>query len=426
MTACSPGQEEADTLPATSPSAEVQEDENARYYAFVEQVFNDAVDRSPSFQAWLGIKKDIDKWDDNSEEHALAEHEINKQSLRQLAEFDYDALDERARLSYDLFRQETERYIREFAYRDHTYPINTMYGAHTQIPAFLMNFHRIDELADAEAYIKRIDGVGAYVDQLIVNLRRRQEAGIVPPKFVFPIVLQATQNVITGVPFTESEEDSPVFANFKEKLDTLALPRQERLDLIARAGDALTMSFKPAYEKLLAFLRAQEKIADTDDGVWKFPDGGAFYKAMLARYTTTELSAEEIHQIGLDNVARIHDEMRTIMTEVGFDGSLQDFFRFMREDERFYYPNTDEGRKEYLATAVTMIDEMEAKIPDYFGLLPRAKMEVKRVEPFRERSSGKAFYQSPSQDGARPRTLLCQSVRHAADAKISNGGARLP
>ncbi len=376
--------------------------ENERYYAFVDDAFNEAVDRSPSFQAFLGIKKDITEWDDNSEARALEDHEIDKRNLAQLAKINYAALDENAKLSYALFKQETERSIREFAYRDHTYPVNTMFGTHTQTPVFLMNFHRIDNVEDAEAFIMRIDGVGALFDQLIVSLKRRQEAGIVPPKFVFPIVLSATRNVISGAPFTATGSDSPVFANFKQKVDKLNLPTAEKAALIAKAETALTTTFKPAYEKLIAFLEEQEKIANTDDGVWKLPDGAAFYNTMLKRHTTTDLSAEEIHQIGLDNVARIHDEMRAIMRQVGFEGSLQDFFVFMRDDEAFYYPNTDAGRAEYLAATTALVDAMRAKIPAYFGLLPQAEIEVKRVEPFRERSSGKAFYQSPSQDGTRP------------------------
>ncbi|MEX0298148.1 MAG: DUF885 family protein [Kordiimonas sp.] len=406
LAACGQNEEATNTATTSQETSATQTEavqtENERYYAFVETVFNNAVDRSPFFQAFLGIKKDIDKWDDNSEARALEDHEIDKENLAKLAEINYDALDERAKLSYDLFKQETERSIREFKYRDHTYPINTMFGAHTQMPTFLMNFHRVESVEDAEAFITRLNGMGAQVDQLLVNLQRRQDAGVLPPKFVFPVVIPATRNVITGAPFTDAENDSPLFANFKKKAAGLELSEEETAALVAKAEAALTGTVKPAYEKLIAFLGEQEKSATSDHGVWKFPDGEAFYNTMLKRFTTTDLTADEVHQIGLDNVARIHDEMRGIMKQVGFEGTLQEFFAFMREDEQFYYDNTDEGRDAYLAEATAMIDRMEAKIPEYFGLLPKAPMEVKRVEPFRERSAGKAFYQSPSQDGSRP------------------------
>lgn len=391
----------ATTQEATATQVDATQTENERYYAFVEAAFNRAVDRSPGFQAFLGIKKDIDKWNDTSEAYAQENHEIDQQNLVKLAEINYDALDERAQLSYNLFKQETERSIREYKYRDHTYPVNTMFGAHTQMPTFLMNFHRVDSVEDAEAFVTRLHGISAQVDQLIANLSRRQDAGVLPPKFVFPVVIPATQNVITGAPFTDGD-DSPLFANFKKKIAGLDLPEADASALVAKAEAALTGTVKPAYEKLIVFLGEQEKSATTDHGVWKFPDGEAFYNTMLKRFTTTDLTAEEVHQIGLDNVARIHDEMRGIMKKVGFEGNLQEFFTFMREDKQFYYDNTDEGRDAYLAEATAMIERMKAKIPEYFGLLPQAPIEVKRVEPFRERSAGKAFYQSPSQDGSRP------------------------
>jgi len=406
LAAC--GQNEDATSTAEKPqetaaaAVEAVQTETERYYAFVEDAFNRAVDRSPGFQAYLGIKKDTDKWDDTSEARALENHEIAKDNLAKLAEIDYAALDERAKLSYDLFKQEVERDLREFTYRDHGYPVNTMFGAHTQIPTFLMNFHRVDNKTDAEAFITRLNGIGPQIDQLLINLERRQKAGIVPPKFVFPVVIPATQNVITGAPFTDTGEDSPLFANFKKKVAGLDLPDEEKQALILQAETALTTVVKPSYEKLITFLGTQEKTATTDDGVWKFPDGEAFYNSMLKRYTTTDLTADEVHQIGLDNVVRIHGEMQGIMNKVGFEGSLQDFFKFMREDKQFYYPSTDEGREAYLAEATAIIATMKQKIPAYFGLLPKAPMEVKRVEPFRERSAGKAFYQSPSQDGSRP------------------------
>jgi len=136
--------------------------------------------------------------------------------------------------------------------------------------------------------------------------------------------------------------------------------------------------------------------------VWRFEDGDAYYQTLLNWYTTTDLSAEQIHQLGLDNVARIQDEMRAVMTQVGFEGDLPTFFESMRSSETLRYANTDEGREQYLTDARAAIDAMRAKLPAYFGLLPQAELKVKRVEAFRERSAGKAFYQSPPPDGSRP------------------------
>ena len=125
---------------------------------------------------------------------------------------------------------------------------------------------------------------------------------------------------------------------------------------------------------------------------------------MLANYTTTDLTASEIYEIGLTNVERIHNEMREIMDQVGFEGSLGEFFTFMREDAQFYYPNSDQGRAEYLDKAIAIIATMKQRLPDFFSRFPKAELVVKRVEPFRERSAGKAFYQRPAPDGSRPGT----------------------
>jgi uncharacterized protein (DUF885 family) len=182
----------------------------------------------------------------------------------------------------------------------------------------------------------------------------------------------------------------------------LEVDESTREDLLARAREALLETVQPAYQRLIAAIAQQSREASGDDGVWKYPQGDAFYAERLRWFTTTELGADDIHRIGLSEVARIHEEMRGIMRQVGFEGDLAAFFEFMREDEQFYYPNTDAGRQAYLADARAAIDAMRERLPEYFGLLPEAELVVKRVEAFRERSAGKAFYQAPPKDGSRP------------------------
>ena len=132
------------------------------------------------------------------------------------------------------------------------------------------------------------------------------------------------------------------------------------------------------------------------------PDGEKWYQNRLNWFTTTTLSADEVHQIGLENVDRIHQAMLAIKEQVGFKGDLQAFFEFMRTDKQFYYTSDTAGRERYMREATAYIDTMRSKIPEYFNLLPKADMIVKRVESFREKSAGKAFYQRPSPDGSRP------------------------
>ena len=407
LVACGDDKEKAaEKEPDTSESevaAEV-ETESQRLYVYFEDVFQEGLARSPMQQSFLGIKTDYDKWDDISEARAQEDHELTRKYLRRLAKFNFDALDEKATLSYRLFKQIQERDLTQFRFRDHNYPVNQMFGWHTNIPSFLINIHRITSLEDAEAYVARLNGVEALIDQVIVNLERRQEAGIMPPQFAYPLILQASRNVIMGAPFEAGTDDGTLLGDFRQKIAGLEIEDEQKAALLGQAEEALLSSVRPAYEGLITFLAQQSTVATTEDGVWKLPDGGEFYALMLANYTTTELTASQIHDLGLANVERIHSEMREIMNQVGFEGTLSEFFTFMREDAQFYYPNSDQGRTEYLDKAIAIIAAMKQRLPEFFSRFPKAELVVKRVEPFRERSAGKAFYQRPAPDGSRPGT----------------------
>ncbi|CAI8154200.1 MAG: Uncharacterised protein [Pseudidiomarina mangrovi] len=221
------------------------------------------------------------------------------------------------------------------------------------------------------------------------------------PKFVYPYVLSDSQNIITGAPFDDGE-DSTLWADFSGKVAKLDIDDSQREALMTAAQQALLTSVQPAYEGLIASVTDIAAQADDKDGAWKFPDGERFYNIALQRTTTTDLTADEIHQIGLNEVARIHDEMRVIMEKVGFTGTLQEFFVHMRNNQQFIYPDTAEGRQRYLDEATAMIDTMKSRLDELFLTKPKADLVVKAVEPFREKSAGKAFYQQPSMDGSRP------------------------
>ncbi|UXX80926.1 DUF885 domain-containing protein [Reichenbachiella carrageenanivorans] len=372
---------------------------------FFERSFNEGLDRSPEFQTYLGIKTQQGEWDDYSDEIAKKELEITKQELQWLMDsINVEALDHNTKVSYNLFVAGAQDDIDGFKYRFHNYPVNQMFGMHSSKPAFLINMHQITNKEDAEAYISRLSKFNVIFDQLIVNLKIREEKGIVPPKFVFPRVISDSKNLLTGAPF-EAGEPSTLLADFTAKVEKVEdLPEEEKEGLIARANEALLGGVKPAYESLISFLTEQEKRATTDDGAWKFPDGEAFFNYALKNTTTTELTSNEIHEIGLKEVGRIHGEMKDIMAVVGFEGDLKDFFEFLKTDDQFYYPNTEEGKQDYLDSATATINYMKGRLDELFITKPKAELVVKRVEAFREKSAGSAFYQSPAPDGSRPGT----------------------
>ncbi|GAP75344.1 hypothetical protein W04_1866 [Pseudoalteromonas sp. SW0106-04] len=390
---------------STANSAPVQQQvvqsEVAKANAFFEEVFNRNVMRSPVYQTYMGIKKDYDKWDDESEARAKEDLALAKKDLATLATIDRAKLDANTQISYDLMQQNLEQSIADYQWRYHNYPVNQMFGTHSMVAAFLINQHQISSVEDAKAYIARLNGVPKLFTQLQTNLQTRADKGIIAPKFVFPHVIEASQNIIKGAPFG-GDKDSTLLADFKRKVDKLDIDNGDKSALIAEATEALQVSVKPAYNGLISYLQQLEKRADNRDGAWKFPDGKAFYNTMLERTTTTDLSAEQIHAIGLAEVQRIHDEMRAIKEKVGFEGDLKAFMEFMKTDEQFYYPDTEAGREAYLNEAIRVIDDMKGRLDELFLVKPKAGLKVKRVEAFREKSAGKAFYQQPAPDGSRP------------------------
>jgi uncharacterized protein (DUF885 family) len=377
--------------------------ENKRANVFFEEAFQEILARSPTFQSYLGIKDNQDKWDDLSDEKAAEDLAISKRQLAELrAGINPDLLDEQTLMSYKLFVKNAEDEIDFYKWRYHDYPVNQMFGMQSQVPSFLINIHRVTDKKDAQDYVSRLNAVGKLFSQVEQNLKIRVEKEIIAPRFVFPYVISDSGNVIKGDPFDESGEDSTLLADIKTKVAKLDIEQSEKDALIKDASSALKEVVGPAYKSLIANLQEIEKIATTEDGAWKFPDGDAFYNDALRQTTTTDLSADEIHNIGLQEVARIHNEMRNIMREVGFKGSMNEFFKFTRDDAQFYYPETEAGKEAYLSKAEDIINTMKTHLNEAFITLPKADLTVKAVEAFREKSAGKAFYQRPAPDGSRP------------------------
>lgn len=391
-------QQQAATQQVTAAERQAESEQANQLF---EDIFKQAVMRSPMYQSYLGIKDDQDQWDDISDAKADEELAIAKENLAKVEALDEAKLDEQTYLSWQLMKQDLEEQIADYQWRHYNYPVNQMFGLHSSVVSLLINQHRISEVEDAEDYIARLNGLPELFAQLQENLKLRAEKGIMAPKFVYPYVISDSQNIIQGAPFDDGEP-SVLLEDFTNKISDLDIDQAQYDALVGAAEQALTQAVKPAYEGLISAVEELEQQADTKDGAWKFPDGEAFYNNALKRTTTTDLTADEIHEIGLSEVKRIHDEMRVIMQQVGFEGTLQEFFVHMRNNQDFIYPDTAEGRQRYLAEATALIDTMREFLDELFITKPKADMIVKAVEPFREKSAGKAFYQQPSMDGSRP------------------------
>ncbi len=375
---------------------------NADLDAFLDAAFEARLARSPQLQTRLGIKTDYGKWNAQTEEAYAAAHAEEQKHLSELRRlFDPESLDKKGRLNYELFEYDTKRRISSYAWRRHDYAIDHRSGVHTRAPSFLINSHSVADVSDARNYIERVRGLAPLFDQTIGQMRMAAAAGVIPPTLIFDAAIEGAGNVITGAPFDDGP-DTSLRADFKTKLNGLSLKPAEQADLLSQLDAALLTEAKPAYERLINALKLLRQRATTNGGVWSLPDGARYYDYKLGVHTSTELTATEVHDIGLAEVARIHDEMRAIMREVGFEGTLGEFFDFTRTDSQFYYADDAAGRERYLSEARAWIDKMRERLPELFTVFPRTDLVVRRVEPFRESSAGKAFYMRPSADGSRP------------------------
>ncbi len=377
------------------------EDVSASFQAFLAASYQQDMERFPFTASYRGVETNPGKWNSVSVAHEAETRRIRTQRLETLLAFEKSALSPAEQISWELYRSDLERRLAADEFDTQQYAIHQFYGPHTSVPSSLINVHTVKKAEDAENYISRINETAVLFDEVIEQMRIREQAGVFLADWAYPQMIEASNNVITGAPFDDGT-DSTIWADFKAKVTALELDSTQQEELLSRGKTALLESLKPAYSRLIFEIEHQGKLAPAYDGVWKLPEGEAFYAERLRWFTTTDLSADEVHNIGLREVDRLHGEMKAIMTQVDFEGSLAEFFEFMRTDPQFYYPNTDEGRAQYLAEATRLIDVMRAHLPEQFGIFPEAELKVKRVEPFRERSAGKAFYQRPAVDGSRP------------------------
>jgi uncharacterized protein (DUF885 family) len=281
----------------------------------------------------------------------------------------------------------------------HDYPVNQLDGVQSTLPDFMLNTHVIDRLRDAHDYIARLSRFGVALDQTIAAVRYRAERGVVPPRFVIEHVIDEVEGFIALTPV-----ENVLYTELDEKLSALeSLSASDRGEIRSGARIEMEETVYPAYRRLLATLRELREVAPEEDGVWRLPDGDAYYAWALRWHTTTALTAQEIHEIGLEEVERIHGEMRRILEAEGYDAEdLASTLQALNREPRFLHPDTDQGRARILADYQTIVDDAAKRLPDYFGRLPRAPVRVERIPEFKEDGSPGAYYRPPAMDGSRP------------------------
>lgn len=418
----------------SSPSNEVATDsasgpainESDRLTVWLDKEFAAELDFSPLAKTRLGDKSDYGELDDVSEASLDRQLEWRRNSVgRMRTEFDYESLDDEGKLSWELWEYQLDAAERALPYRRHRY-IFGRNGPQTGLPNGLINYHEVDSISDMLAYISRLNQSNRYMLQYLERAKLSVADGIRAPYFDYDQALSEIQRVISGAPF-DGEGVSAIWEDISSKIAGLVqagtASQADADNLLEQAEAALLESFEPAYDEIYAWLEQdRSNVPEVATGASVLPDGDAYYSQRLRAMTTLPMTAREVHDLGLAEVARIQEEMQGIRQAVGFTGSLQEFFNYLREEEQFYFPNTDEGRAEYLALADEILGEMYTRLPDFFGILPKAGLQVRRVEAFREVPGGAAHYARGTADGSRPGTFYVHlaDMRAAAVNRLEN------
>ncbi|MBL8643692.1 MAG: DUF885 domain-containing protein [Rhodospirillaceae bacterium] len=402
--------------------------DDAKLNAFLDKAFDDRAALQPQLLTSLGLKTAYDRLNDYTPAGEQRQTDLARSQLDELKRgFDLARLGDQAKLSYEVFAWQAEQAIENQRWRAHEFPFAANRTPTGNLPVFLINNHRVDSVKDAEDYIARLKDIERVMGEIAADVTARADKKLVAPALVFAPSIADARKVMAGAPFTAGP-DVAVWADFQAKVNKLDVDAEAKKKLLDEGRAALTGPFKRGYEKIIGVLETLSKSAGANAGVWRLPEGEAYYANRLKNWTTTALSAEDVHQTGLSEVKRLRAEMEGIKAKVGFKGTLQDFMTFVRTDPQFYYPNTEAGREQYLSDARGFIAQVMEKAPAYFSRLPKAPLEVRAVEKWREATASIAFYNRGTPDGKRPGIVyfnladLTQTLKpHVEDVSYHEG-----
>lgn len=374
---------------------------------FYERVFLEYALDDPELLSRLRVLEPIGLSFHNDEltDASLAREERMRQKLNEdyatLQRYDRASLSAQEQLSYDVLESFLGLQVRGEAWRFHNFPVNQMFGVQSSLPNFLSDVHQVKNAAEAEDYLVRLGKVQHKFEQVLEGLRHRESLGILPPRFTVEKVLEQMRG-FRNTPSTSNV----LYTSFAEKLDKAAagsFDEAAKTALKARAQQAIENKVYAGYDQLIAYFESLLGKVNSNDGVWRLPDGENFYRHMIEVHTTTKADPESLHATGLAEVARIQAEMDAILREAGYtEGSVGARVRQLSQDPSQLYPDTDEGRAQILKDFQTIIDEIDGGLGDYFDVRPKAGVEVRRVPPFSEKTAPGAYYQPPALDGSRP------------------------
>jgi uncharacterized protein (DUF885 family) len=372
---------------------------------FYEKVFVQVLFDEPELLSSLGLVEQFGftshngKLSDESPAHQQKVFDRWKRDLADLRAYRLDRQSPPQRLSTHVLKWFLERQVEGEKYQWHSYPVNQLFGVQNQFPSFMANTHRLVNRKDCQYYVMRLDALPRKFDQLLENLKVREQKQILPPRFVIEEVLKEMTDFIA-----KPASENVLATSFKSRAAKIAnLTALQRADFQTQVETAVTGKVYPAYQKLIDYFREILPKTTTDDGIWKLPDGDAYYTYLLRDNTTTTLKPDEVHELGMREVARIEGEMRAILDANGFAGQpIGRSMEKLAKDPHFLFSNDDKGRADAMAEYTRLITEATERSKQLFLTTPGAKLEVRRVPEFKEATAPGAYYEGAAMDGTRP------------------------
>lgn len=372
---------------------------------FYERVFIEFLLDDPQLLSQLGFIDNSlldfhsDDLTDSSPARAQKLADKTRSDLELLRSYDREDQSKSQQLSTDILEWFIDDAVRGERFMYHNYPVNQLFGVQSNLPSFMDATHQVKNKKSAENYIARLSKFGIKFDQVIEGLKLREEKGIIPPKFVIEKVLIEMRNFVI-----QPVDENILFVSFQMKVEKVKeFEKESAGKLFADVREQIEKTVFPAYQRMIFYFEALEAKATTDDGVWKLPDGEAYYAYQLRSNTTSDFTPEEVHQLGLEEVNRIQSTMHSILDSLGYTGkTVASHMRRLGSEDRFLYPDTDSARVQILKKYQEIIDEIDQNLGMVFNVRPKMGVEVRRVPEFKEKTAPGAYYNGPAMDGSRP------------------------
>jgi uncharacterized protein (DUF885 family) len=362
---------------------------------------------SPEYMTNLGVfdnfgfilrhneRLSVQTFDKRSEDY---KHNLSR--LKILQNFDKSKLSKSQKITQKIAIFDTQNNIEEYErFKYHSYPFNQISGNHLNLVEFMTDTHPMKSLNDARNYIDRVEMFDEVLIENLSWLKAQKEQEIFLPKFVMDHVIGQLEELISY-----EDSNNPLMQIFIKKIDNMGIIEGERTKLINELSEAIKDNVKPGYQSILNFMVENYKYANPYHGVWSLPDGDDFYALRLKTYTTTNYSAAEIHEIGLQEVERIGNRMKEIFIELGYEVNkpIGEMMSDLNENPEFLYDDTPDRKEIVIKDYNQMVKEAEQDVKPYFSDFPESPVEVRAVPEYSEKTAAGGYYQSPSLDGSRP------------------------